>query len=85
MAVDAAPPNITVKLVRPGFGPAAELPSTARARRRHARLQIASRCISLIAATGAPQTLRRAGPAAQLTVRCVRRAECSVTAEALRR
>ena len=31
-----ARPNFTVKLVRPGFGPAAKLPWPARARRRHA-------------------------------------------------
>jgi len=28
-------PNFTLKLVRPGFGPAAELPAPSRARRRH--------------------------------------------------
>jgi hypothetical protein len=36
-------------------------------------LQIASRCFSLIAATGAPLRLRHARPAAQLSVRSVRR------------
>jgi len=29
------PPNFTLKLVRPGFGPAAELPVVSQARRRH--------------------------------------------------
>jgi hypothetical protein len=29
-------PNFTLKLVRPGFGPAAELPASPQARRRHA-------------------------------------------------
>ena len=30
-----APPNFTLKLVRPGFGPAAELPTSSPARWRH--------------------------------------------------
>lgn len=51
--------------LRPGSRAACLVPSAMASR----RLQIASRCFSLVAATGAPLRLRHAGPAAQLESR----------------
>jgi hypothetical protein len=67
-----ATPNFTLKLVRPGFGPAAELPASSQARRRHGGLQFATRFCE----RHARQPPRRAGfgaraVAAQLSVRSV--------------
>ena len=65
--------NFTLKLVRPGFGPAAELLTPSQrdgvtpVAVRHSVLQTS------LAATGAPLRLRHAEPAAQLSVRSVRR------------
>jgi hypothetical protein len=56
-----------LKLVRPGSRAASRLASAAASRPS----QVASRCFSLIAATGAPLRLRHARPAAQLSVRSV--------------
>jgi hypothetical protein len=67
-----APPNFTLKLVRPGFGPAAELPTLFASAAASRRLQLASRCFSLIAATGAPLCFGTWALAAQLSVRSVR-------------
>jgi hypothetical protein len=38
------PPNFTLKLVRPGFGPAAELPTSSPNATASRRLQIGRRC-----------------------------------------
>jgi hypothetical protein len=51
------PPNFGVKLARPGFGPAAELPTLAPARRRHGG------CSSPLGASHVIGGNRRAAPA----------------------
>ena len=48
-------PKSTVKLVRPGFGPATELPTFSASATASRRLQFASRCFSLTAATVVPR------------------------------
>jgi hypothetical protein len=66
-----APPNFTLKLMRPGFGPAA---SCLRHRKRGGVTAVAVRDSVLrtsCAATAAPLRLWHAGPAAQLSVRSV--------------
>jgi len=50
-------PNFTLKLVRPGFGPAAELPAASQARRRHGG------CSSPVVAAQLLGGNRRAAPA----------------------
>src|ERR1051325_10917007 len=55
--------------MRPGFGPAAELPASSPARRRHGGCSRHSVLRTSLAATAAPLSLRHAGPAAQLTPR----------------
>jgi hypothetical protein len=74
-------PNFTLKLVRPGFGPAAELPTLSLARGRHGG------CSSRLAfyERHSRQPPRRSGfgtwaVAAQLSVRSVRRTETNIEA-----
>ena len=57
-----------LQLSRPGAGPAAELPRAAQASRCHA----ARKRVESNAASGVPLRLRRAGLAAQLSIRAVR-------------
>ena len=66
--------NFTLKLVRPGFGPAAELPTSVASAAASRRSQIATRFCE----RHTRQPPRRSGfgtwaPAAQLSVRSVRR------------
>ena len=75
-------PNFGVKLMRPGFGPAAELPPR---RQRDGVTTVAVRHAVLrtsLAATAAPLRLRHAGPAAQLTPRTLGRRKDSMTSPA---
>jgi len=55
--VQAMRPNFTLKLVRPGFGPAAELPTSSQARRRHGGRS------SRLGSTNVMRGNRRAAPA----------------------
>jgi hypothetical protein len=57
------PANFGVKLMRPGFGPAAELPASAPPWRRHAACRAPVLACNSSAASGAPLRLRHAGPA----------------------
>jgi len=45
----SAPPNFTLKLVQPGFGPAAELPTSSQARWRHGGCSSAGVAMPLLA------------------------------------
>jgi hypothetical protein len=69
-------PNFTLKLVRPVFGPAAELPASSPARIRHGGCSSPLGSPNVIAATAALLRLRHAEPAAQLSVRSVSRSQC---------
>ena len=64
-----APANFGVKLMRPGFGPAAELPTSSPASRRHGSCNSRLVACNSFAATAPPLRLRHAEPAAQLTPR----------------
>ena len=81
-ALGEALPNFTLKLVRPGFGPAAELPTSSRASRRHGGCSSAGVACNFSPATAAPLRLRHAGPAAQLSVRSVGRTPNDMRVEA---
>jgi len=72
------PANFTLKLVRPGVGPAAELPPSSPVRRRHAGCSSRLGSPNVMRATAAPLRLRHAEPAAQLSVRSVRRTQMPV-------
>ena len=68
-----APANFTLKLLRPGSGPAAELPASSPAGRRHGGCSSPVAACNSSPATTAPLRLRHVGPVAQLSVRSVSR------------
>ena len=66
-------PNSSLKLLRPGFGPPPTPPRASPASRRHAGRNSLLPNFSSVAAAVAPQRLRYAGPAAQLSERTLGR------------